>query len=1199
MELEQVIPSINATLLSSHHRCLTELEIELLRGAWESLTYDEISAASGYSLNYLQRDIGPKFWKLLSDTYGRKLNKTNARAILTRFAQEAKTPPNQPLQDLLSSFSPPNPPKADWGEIIDVSTFYGRTDELDTLTGWIRGDRCRLVALVGMGGIGKSSLAAKITQILQDEFDLIIWRSLRNAPPLELLLAELVPFLSQQQDTQAKPERLLHWLRTHRCLLILDNVETIMQAGDRAGYYQPDYENYGDLFRLLGETSHQSCVLLTTREIPAEVGMLETLDGPVRLLPLKGSAEMALALLESRALIGTEDEKRQLCEFYNCSPLAVKLISSSIQSLFDGSISAFWREEVKVFNGIRRLLEQQFERLSYLEQAVMYWLAINREWVSLDELMEDLVPPVSRASLLESLESLSWRSLIEKNQGRYTQQPVVMEYVTSQFIHQVSTELVTCRLNFFARFALAKNSIRDYIHESQVRIILQPVLNHLQTAFSQPDLLRDQFCKILKQVRQGCCYPNCYSAGNLLNLMGQYDLDLTGYDFSGLTLRHAHLQKRNLHKVNFTQAQFIDPVFTHTLTSIFAVAFSPDGTLLATGESTGEIHIWRTGETQPLLALTGHANRILSVSFSPDGCWLASASADSTIKLWDLDSGAIAATLTGHTNGVCSVRFSADQSLLASASLDGTIRLWDVQTAQLLRVLDGHTDWVWGVCFSPIAGPPLLASGSADATVKLWDAASGQLLQTLEGHGDRIWSVQFSPDGRLLASTSEDCTIKLWDVATGQLLRTLAGHSSIIWSASFSADGRLLASGSSDQTVRLWDVETGQLMRVLTGHTNRVWSVRFSPSVEHLPFDSQSLLASGSADCTMKLWDAASGQLLKTIQGYTNGVRSLDFSDDGQTLASGTIADDAVRLWHVPTGTLLKTLTGHTDSIHTVRCYTAPDGQERVISAGSDHTIRLWNAQTGQLMKTLHGHTDTIWSISVAPQLNWCASAGADNTIRLWDLESGRLLHTLTETKGWVWAVTFSPDGRQIATGSANCLVKLWDVASGKLLKALEGHTAWVRSVKFSPDGLQIASGSADCTVKVWCAQTGELKMTLAGHDSWTWEVSFSPDCRTLVSSSTDGTLKLWDTQTGTLLNTLKGHTGEVWSARFSPDGSLLASSSADETVRLWDAKTGECVQVLRSDRPYEGMNITGVMGLTEPQKAALIALGAVENGSV
>jgi hypothetical protein len=444
MEFEQALAIANHSVNKKIARTLTEVEIALLFGAWNKLTYEQIADGSGYSINYLQRDIGPKFWKLLSDALGRKINKTNLRGILTQF-----TPPIPDRQPQIPRF-------IDWGEAINVSHFCGREEEIEKLTQWIIAERCRLIALVGMGGIGKSALAAKVAQLVQADFDFIIWRSLRNAPPLEPLLAELVPFLSQQQDIQAKPERLLYWLQTHRCLMIFDNQDTLLQPGQHAGNYQPNFTNYGELFRLLGEANHQSCILLTSREKSAEVALFEDWNGGVRSLALQGSWEASLALIDAKGLVGSEAQKRSLCELYCCNPLALKMVATSIQSLFDGEIAAFLPAETPIFNRIRRLLDQQFQRLSSLEQTIMYWLAINREWTAIAQLQADIIPAVSRASLLESLESLTWRSLIEKRSGEYTQQPVIMEYVTDCLIHQFCSELLIVKIFFFNQYALLK-----------------------------------------------------------------------------------------------------------------------------------------------------------------------------------------------------------------------------------------------------------------------------------------------------------------------------------------------------------------------------------------------------------------------------------------------------------------------------------------------------------------------------------------------------------------------------------------------------------------------------------------------------------------------------------------------------------------------------------------------------------------------
>ncbi|NER93178.1 MAG: NACHT domain-containing protein [Symploca sp. SIO1B1] len=671
-----------------------------------------------------------------------------------------------------------------------------------------------------------------------------------------------------------------------------------------------------------------------------------------------------------------------------------------------------------------------------------------------------------------------------------------------------------------------------------------------------------------------------YVGGNAATLLVKVDQNaIAGKDLSRALIKRADFANASLHNVNFAEANLADCVFAQTFGSIYSVAFSPNGKFLATGDALGEIRLWLIAYSKQILICKGHTYSIQSVAFSPDDQTLASGSSDRTVKLWNINTGQCLNTLQGHTSSVQSVTFSPDGQTLASGSLDHTVKLWDIHTGECLSTLYEHNNSVRSVAFSPDS--QTLLSGSEDKTMKLWDIHTGKCLNTLEGHTNSVKSVALSCDGQTLASGSSNGTLKLWNIHTSQCPNTWQGHTNMVRAVGFSCNGQTLASGSEDKTVKLWDIH-GECLNTLQGHTNWVRSVAFS-------CDNQTL-ASGSEDHTVKLWDIHTGNCLNTLQGYTSWVQSIAFSFNGQTLAS--TENYTVKLWDIHTGKCLKTLQGHTNWVSSVTF--SPDDQI-IASASIDSTIRLWNAYNGQCQKILQEHTSWVTTIAFSSDSQILASGSEDKTVKLWDINTGQCINTLQGHTKPIYSIAFSCDGQTLASGSRDHTVKLWNISTGQCINTLQEHTYHIRTVAFSPEGKTLVSSSEDQTLKLWNIETGKCLQTLREHTNSIFSVTFSPNGQILASGSDDHTIRLWNTGNGKCYKILQGHTNAVRTVAFSPDGKMLASGSRDGTIKFWDIQTGECLKTLRSPRPYEGMKITGVKGLTEAEEASLKALGAVD----
>ncbi len=669
--------------------------------------------------------------------------------------------------------------------------------------------------------------------------------------------------------------------------------------------------------------------------------------------------------------------------------------------------------------------------------------------------------------------------------------------------------------------------------------------------------------------------------GNAITVLAkQNPVAIISKDLSHTFLQGADFTNANLRDVDLTGADLSRSTFTQAFGTVLCSAVNPDGTLFATGEASGSIHLWSM-DLKQRVQLNGHGDWVRSLIFNTDGSKLVSTSSDQTIKIWDIATENCIQTLMGHVNRVYAAAISLDDRRLATCSADCTIKIWDFTTGECLKTITGHGDSVWSVGFCD--DPNMIISSSRDRTVKLWNWETGECLQTIEGKYRRVSFARnfasMSMDRHRIIFTGDD-VIRIFDIQTGNYVHALEGHTAKILCLALSQDKRYLASSSYDQTIRIWDLETGKCLQVLDKHTDLIRSVIFHPNGK--------FLLSGSDDRTIVLWDLDLGEPIMKRFGQVNAVNDIALSPDGKYLVN-TNDDETISLWDLEGGKYLRALQGHTRRIWSVAI--SPDGKY-LVSASSDRTIKIWDFATGDCLRTINC-TRSVFGVVISPDSKMLLSSGSDIQTMLWDLETGEPIREVQTRQLQIISESCAIAASQtLIAASVQTELNLWMRETGEHITTLKGHTGSIWAIAIAPDETWLATGAFDTTIKLWDLPTGELRLTLEGHGDRLRSIDISADGSLIASAGDDAEIRLWDTKTGVCQQVLVGHQSRVRTLAFHPNGLWLVSGSFDETIRVWDLSTGECIKKLVA-KLYAGMDITGVKGLSEGAIASLKAVGA------
>ncbi len=510
--------------------------------------------------------------------------------------------------------------------------------------------------------------------------------------------------------------------------------------------------------------------------------------------------------------------------------------------------------------------------------------------------------------------------------------------------------------------------------------------------------------------------------------------------------------------------------------SVVKVVFSPSGKMLASCTERRQVNIWDTQNAKIIHTILSDAEPISEVTFFPDEEMVLTLGKNDSyqfiIEYWNAQTGDHIKDDLIEEN-FTAIAISPDCKTLACSG-DSPLQFWDIENTKRLSI-DTETEGDYDYLAFSTDGESLVAAERWEY-LSLWSVSPMQLMKNFT-HDEAFNSIAYSPDGKTVASGTKNGSVKIWDVSTGKRIQTISGHNSEkIYTAAFQPDSAIITIGTKSE-IQLWNVQTGDLVKTVPEPRYNVYSVKYS--------DDNQLIATGGESKKARLWDAQTGRFLGSFVGHENYIYSVDISPDSRILATAGgynrrrpevkerfNRDNSVCLWEIRLGEIyligerLANFTEHTDWVNTVEF--SPDGQT-LASCSQDKTIQLWDVNTRTHLRTLTGHEDGVSDIVYSPDGKTLASGSLDETIRLWNPNTGDVLLTLVEGVGPVTAMAYSPDGSLLASSTKNNnAIHLWDAKGGGQLHTFIGHTNLINEVAFSTDGKTLVSVSSDCTVLIW-----------------------------------------------------------------------------------------------------------------------------------
>lgn len=1078
----------------------------------------------------------------------------------------------------------------DWGTLTPPEVFFGRIDEIEKLKNVLEKPTKNIIVIKGLGGNGKTTLASHFVSASKDCFEFCICRSVASSPDAKEFLSDLLDSLDRKFGSkgvhrftlESTIQQIYQHLKSHRILMFIDNFEAVLDP-ENPGSFLVRKEGYESLLEVFLKRISMSSILLTTREKPACLSTAGGSDGSTLFsMQLGGIGESAaLDLIKHKSVDVDEKELQDLYNKVSGNPMGLILIASAIKTFFDNNVAAYFTSGSNLLNDMEKVLEEQINRLTDIEKKLIFYLAVCRSPIRLNELNGNSYGG-DLGDLKHAAHSLWRRSLTTFAGGSLSLQGMVCDYITTILVIEIVKECKSGSFDLLRSIQIVQMERSQHIIDMQRQFLLRPISDKLILSLSGRENAIARLTNLLKRYQGKSSDSALFVPGNLINLLMSLKANLKNFDFSKLYIRGCDFRGVNLVGVDFSGSELLGCKFSCKHGGVWATKYSFSGELLAFGDVQGKISIYDSKTKQPLFFLEGHTSWVVYLVFSENDRLLFSTSADCTVRVWDLEQKKCVQVIDGFAKEVWGLSLTCDPNLILISSDDGKIVLWNLAQQRSQNVVELQRSLeLLDVAFCKKSYTVYVSSNKN--FLKKFDFRTMEYLGEIELPQTSARRLKFSPTAEEYAVICHHGLVLFRSVITDEQIADVCLGDTMLLNLDYSSDGKLLyvsgvsgqafvictdskalvssskiassivnglshhptkgevAFGCNDQSVRIFKSQ-------LISQINLIWGYSNLPNAVVSDIEN-GVYVVGCVDGVIRSFDIGSQELFKEFKLSSASISSLSLSRDKRNMKSLAVGDEKGTVFILDSFTWGVKATFETVISRINRV--AFNFDDRVLVIGGDSkTIEVRSCENWLEVCRFETTIDSVLGLSCHESKNEALLSGVGKKVVVVDLDSLSVVGEFNHGFTLSWYSMYLQEQEQVAIGCSQ--LHLWDFDSKE------------RVLEVDLDNGQARVG--------------------AHYKKKNWLLTTDIACR-IIFFSLDSERFLEET--------LEGHTGQITCMHIVEELELLYTTSEDGFLKVWDLEKMELIHVHGNTPLYAGMNLVNTKGLSQAQLKDLVSLGA------